>query len=363
MLNEKQVQEIREHLDKAQNPLFFFDNDVDGLVSFLLLQRYLGRGRGIAIKSFPSLSKTYVKRIEELKPDYIFVLDKNSIEKEFIEEVDKLNIPLVAIDHHNVPKIPIDNYYNPFYVDGKTEPVSYLAYKITNNQKDLWLAVIGCISDGFIPEFFDDFKKGYIDLLDIKIPEDRVYDSRLAFDILYGTQIGKIIQILNYGLLDRTTNVVKMLRYLMKSKTPYDIIQENSKTKSFLSRYSEIHAKVQTIVGKAELKLGDEKLLFFTYGGDMSLSQHVSNELIYRHPDKVVAVGYKKGNYINFSLRGPLNVRELTLKAIEGLEGAQGGGHEHATGAKITEDQLEVFKSNLEKGIEDLEGGVGAEDQ
>lgn len=32
MLTEKQISEIREHLEKAQNPLFFFDND-DGLCS------------------------------------------------------------------------------------------------------------------------------------------------------------------------------------------------------------------------------------------------------------------------------------------------------------------------------------------
>jgi hypothetical protein len=354
MLNQTQINEIREHLDKAQNPLFFFDNDVDGLVSFLIFQRYLERGRGIPIKSFPALSQTYVKRIKELKPDYIFVLDKNSIEPEFIKEVDEMNIPLVVIDHHNVPKIEIENYYNPFYVDGKTEPVSYLAYKIAQKKSDLWLAVIGCISDGFIPEFFDEFKKGYIDLLEIKIEEDRVYDSRLAFDILYNTQIGKIIQILNYGLLDRTTNVVKMLRYLMKAKTPHDIIHEGSKTKTFLARFAEISARVKTIVEKAEDKLAENnesKLLVFTYGGDMSLSQHVSNELAYRHPDKVLAVGYKNGNYVNFSLRGPLNVRDLTLSAIEGIPGAQGGGHEHATGAKITADQLDEFKRKLEEGV------------
>jgi len=52
---EKQVAEVREHLEKAQNPVFFFDNDPDGLCSFLLLQRYIGRGRGVVIKSFPQM--------------------------------------------------------------------------------------------------------------------------------------------------------------------------------------------------------------------------------------------------------------------------------------------------------------------
>ena len=48
MLSEKQMQELKEHLDRAQNPLFFFDNDADGLCSFLLLARYIGRGKGVA---------------------------------------------------------------------------------------------------------------------------------------------------------------------------------------------------------------------------------------------------------------------------------------------------------------------------
>ena len=36
MLTKKQKTEIKEHLEKSQNPLFFFDNDNDGLMSFLL---------------------------------------------------------------------------------------------------------------------------------------------------------------------------------------------------------------------------------------------------------------------------------------------------------------------------------------
>ena len=43
------------------------------------------------------------------------------------------------------------------------------------------------------------------------------------------------------------------------------------------------------------------------------------------------------------------DVREMTLKAIRGLEGATGGGHEHATGAQVSVDDLQKFKENLMK--------------
>ena len=75
MLTKKQVSEIKEHLEKAQNPLFLFDNDPDGLCSFLLLQRYIGRGKGIPIKSFPDLNVDYFRRIQEFEnSDYILFL-------------------------------------------------------------------------------------------------------------------------------------------------------------------------------------------------------------------------------------------------------------------------------------------------
>jgi len=63
MITKKQILEIREHLEKAQNPIFFFDNDGDGLCSFLLLQRYIGRGKGVAMKT--SDAGNYFKKVQE----------------------------------------------------------------------------------------------------------------------------------------------------------------------------------------------------------------------------------------------------------------------------------------------------------
>ena len=75
MLTKKQIEEIRGHLNSSQNPLFLFDNDQDGLCSFLLLQKYLGRGKGFPVKSSPSLTQDYFRKVEEFNADYIFVLD------------------------------------------------------------------------------------------------------------------------------------------------------------------------------------------------------------------------------------------------------------------------------------------------
>ena len=76
MLTEKQFEELREHLEKAQNPVFLYDNDADGFCSFVLLRRFIGRGKGVAVRTYPEIDIGYAKRAKELGADYIFVLDR-----------------------------------------------------------------------------------------------------------------------------------------------------------------------------------------------------------------------------------------------------------------------------------------------
>jgi len=336
MLTEEQIKEIQEHLENSQNPLFFFDNDVDGLASFLLLARAYKKGKGVAIKGY-DLNSTYLRKVTELTPDYVFVLDKPVVSSEFIEEVKKLNIPLVWIDHHDVCPENIDGiyYYNPAKDQNGNEPTTYLAYQITRKQEDLWIAVAGCVADNFLPDFIEEFKKKYPELLTEKI--------KIGFDVLYNSEIGKIARILNFCLKDRTSNVLKMLRFLLKVSSPNDISEDNS----VFFRFQQINKKYQKLIDKAK-EFVEGKILFFQYGGDLSLSADISNELSYNFPDKLVVVAYLSGVKANVSLRGK-NARKITLEAIEGLEQATGGGHEEATGAKINVSDLPVFKKRIEE--------------
>jgi len=340
MLTLQQIKEIREHLEKAQNPLFFFDNDVDGLASFLLLRRAIDRGKGIAIRSFPDLNVSYARRLYELKPDYVFILDKPSVSAGFLEEVKNLNLPLVWIDHHNVPKPENKDifYYNPYHNDGTNEPVSYLCYKIAEKKEDLWIAMVGCISDGTFPDFSSEFEEKYPELWG---------NVKTAFEALYTTEIGKITRILGFAFKDSISKVVQMLKFLVSVKSPYEILDEE-KAKSILQRFKQIDSKYSRLVEKAK-KFSKGKLLFFQYGGELSISADIANELIFLYPDKLIVVAFIKGSKANVSLRWKKDVREVTLKAIEGLEGATGGGHEHATGAQVQVEDIPRFKENLMK--------------
>jgi single-stranded DNA-specific DHH superfamily exonuclease len=344
MLTKKQVNEIRDKLNSSTNPLFLFDNDPDGLCSFLLLQKYVKRGKGFPIKSFPELNETYFRKISELNPDCIVILDKPLISKDFFKRVEEVNLPVIWIDHHEIDKSEIPdfvNYYNPLFNRKKSEePVTALCYQINGDENLMWLGIAGSISDKFLPDFYEKFRKKYPDLS---------IDSKEAFDVFYNSQIGKIARIFSFALKDRTTNVINMMKFLMKANTPYEVLEDSSLNHTMHYRFEQIDKKYQKLLKKATtIGKKSNRALFFQYGGELSISSDLSNQLIYKFPNKVVIVIYVTGIKANISVRGK-NIREKVLNALNGLNGATGGGHEDAVGGQMSVDDIDSFKVKLEK--------------
>ncbi|MFH1452343.1 MAG: DHHA1 domain-containing protein [archaeon] len=342
MISKQQLEEIKNHLEESQNPLFFFDNDVDGLCTFLILRRAIGRGKGIPIKSFPDLKEQYVRKVEELNPDKIFILDKAEVEDKFINAIEEKNIPIIWIDHHetktDISLIEKTHYYNSLPT---AEPTTYIAQKVFNRREDLWLALIGCIGDVYMPEFAKEFQKESPELINSNLT---------AFQALYKSEIGKIVRILNFGLMDSTTNVVNLIKYLFKAKNVYDIIEENHHTKSLHKRYNQLSEFYNKQVEKAKTNINrDSNHLIFSYAGNTSMSSEIANKLYFEFPEKLIVVAYKRPEKINISIRGK-NALEVTKKAIENIPDSTGGGHAEATGAMIPVDKWDKFKNNV-KGI------------
>ena len=341
MLNKEQLGEIRDWLNKSQNPVFFFDNDMDGLASFLLLRRYIGRGKGVAIKSFPDLNAAYSKKLHELRPDVVFVLDKPIISEGFLNSTKELGLDVVWIDHHPLMEVPENvHYFNPLQSKPETsEPVSYWCFKAVENERDSWIAMLGCLGDWFLPEFADRFKQQYPEIFsgfkDVK-------------EAMYKTEFGDLLKILNFALKDRTSNVVRFLKDLCNVKSPYELLKEDHKFEYIFRHSKNVIKKYNILLDKARF-LGEKtksRLLFFQYGGTLSLSGELSNEIYYMFPEKIVVVAYIKGNKVNISLRGKIDIRLLVKNALEGIEGT-GGGHEHACGAAVQVDDLPKFRDNI----------------
>lgn len=348
MLSETEIKEIRGHLEKAQNPIFYYDNDADGLCSFILLRKYIGRGKGVVVRSYPDLNAQYAKKTQELKADYVFILDKPSISQEFIDEMEKVGIPIVWIDHHDVPLDIKKNenifIYNPAKSSEKSvEPVTYLSYEITKQKENLWLALIGCISDHYLPSFAKEFEKEYPDLWAKNIKE--------PFQALYETEIGKIAKSLNFGLKDSLTHVIEMQNFLIACKSPRDVFQEVWENRNFRKKYVEINKKYESLLDKAKNNIS-KKILFFKYSGELSISSEISNELSFLYPKKYIIVAYTKDNITNISIRGE-KVKSILEEIKKEMSNITGGGHENAVGARIQTDDLETFKNKVEEKIKD----------
>ncbi len=343
MLSEKQILEIREHLEKAQNPVFFYDNDADGLCSYILLRKFIGRGKGVCIRSHTDIDEGYARKAQELNADYIFVLDRPHLGNGFVEEISKLQLPIVWIDHHD-GKNDYDYkdifVYNPLNGTPSTsEPVVYWSYKIANRIEDVWIAIMGCIADHHMPDFVEEFSERY--------PEYWGKNLEKPFDAYYGTEIGKLARAIGYGLKDSITHVVQMQNFLISCRSPSDVEQELETTRAFGKKYRELSEKYNSLLDKAKKCEGD-KMVFFNYGGDMSISAEISNELSHLYVGKVIVVAYSAGPITNISMRGD-NVKAVLEKVLSGLENATGGGHRDAVGSRIQTEDLEKFKTEVEK--------------
>jgi single-stranded DNA-specific DHH superfamily exonuclease len=350
MISKKQINEILGHLEKAQNPIFYYDNDCDGLCAFLLLRRFLGRGYGVAARSYPDLNAEYLKKAEQLKADYIFVVDKPVISEEFLSNADKMQIPVVWIDHHDMnagdfkklEKFGNLHIYNSMLGKKKSnEPTSYLAYSITKRKEDVWIALMGCIADHFMPEFASEFAKRY--------PEFWNKELEKPFDVYYKTEIGRIAIALNFGLKDSVSNVVKLQNFLISCKSPNEVFLELETNKSFRAKYNDIKKKYDVLLKEAK-ESDSHRAIYLIYSGELSISADMANELNYLYPEKYILVAYKKGAITNISMRGE-NVKSILEKVLKNIENATGGGHKDAVGARIQTGDLERFRELFEKEI------------
>jgi len=164
--------------------------------------------------------------------------------------------------------------------------------------------------------------------------------------VLYETEFGRIAKILSFALKDKTSNVVRMLKFLIKVETPYEILEENNKTRTIYYRFRQINRKYEKLLEKAK-KFARRKLLFFQYGGNLSISGELANELFHLYPDKVIAVAYIKGEEAKISFRGNINIRSIVARMVKEFDG-RGGGHEKACAATLPVSDLPKFKEKLE---------------
>jgi single-stranded DNA-specific DHH superfamily exonuclease len=342
-LKDKEIKKIKEELDNSTRPIFLFHDDADGLCSFLLLYRYIKEGIGVVVKSRPSVDEKFIRKVVDYEADKVFVLDLALMKQEFVNGVKR---PVIWIDHHKPNELNKVTYFNPrVHKSDIIYPATNICYDVV--KQDLWIAMAGCVGDWYLPEFKDEFCEKYPDLLDknIKSPPEALFDSKL----------GKLVKIINFILKGDTRKVKNSVKVMTRIKSPYEILnQETAQGKYLYKIYEKINEPYEAMLKEAKKKVGKEKLVVYTYQDDrMSFTGEVSNELLYRNPDKVIIIAREKNGEMRMSLRSSDVILPPILdKVLAGLEG-YGGGHEHACGACVKKEDFKQFINDLKNEIKE----------
>ncbi len=346
MLNKGQYKQILEELDNCKRPIYFFHDDADGLCSFLQLYRYKKEGKGVCVKSQPKVDERFFKVVKEYQPDKIFILDLAILTEDFVDEFRK--IPIIWVDHHGPAEIKGVKYFNP-RTENKDDNVcvSELCYHVIENKDDLWIAATGIVGDWQLSEVTKEFSGKYPELL----PKDTDKPEKALFD----TPLSRLVRIFNFILKGPTQEVMKCVKILTRIKTPYELLNgETAQARYILRRFEKIDKLYEELLEYAMKKVSKKKILLVKYQENkMSFSGELANELLYRFPDKVIIVGRVKSGEVKSSLRSGanINIAKALEKALKGVRG-YGGGHEHACGACIQEEDFDKFLEQLEEAIQ-----------
>lgn len=343
MLTKTQIKEIRNYLKKAENPLFFFDGDQDGLCSYLILKKYIQKGKGVVLKSNHLLDLDLYHKIEEYSPDYVFILDIPVVSQEFI---DKINVPVIWIDHHPILERKGVHYYNPLQNKPKDhKPITYWTHRIAEN-KFLWLATLGSVSDWYYPRFAKTFSKKYPDLL----PKNKTNPPEIIFD----SKLGELILLFSFVLKNTTSKVHRMANLLAKVEDPYELINKTTPRSKFIDRETaKIKKEYDFIIKKVlEQKPKKEKLhLIYLPKAKNSYASIISNLMIHKYPKKIIMIIRQTDDRILLSIRSTkTKIPPILEYALEGLDGF-GGGHDLACGAGIRKDQFDTFLERFKSQI------------
>ena len=341
------IREIRTILEDSSNPLFFYDDDPDGLVSYLLLKRKYKKGTGIIIRvrgmHGVDEDELYLRKIEENHPDVVVFLDKPTLNQEIFDKIDVKT--KIWIDHHEPVKVKNVIYYNPM-LENKNNPTSYLCYEIT--QSDLWLAAIGSTAD-WSTVLLKDFKKEYPEL----VKEVNSLPKVKPDDVLYNTKLGELARRFSFMLKGKTKDVKNISNLLMKIKDPYEILERKSKEgKELFDKSQKVMKEYNVFMKKALNEEKDRNVIVFRYHSDTSsFTADLANELIHRNPHCVIMVARNSEEQVRVSLRSGekgVDLRKMLAKIFEEMDG-DGGGHEHASAASIHEKDFNTFVEKVKE--------------
>ncbi len=334
MLTPEQIQLLRTELETAKNPMFIYDDDADGLCAYLLLYRQYREGKGIILKTSSTITIQMMRKVEELNPDKIIILDVPLVDQEFIDAAHR---PIFWIDHHPPVERHNIHYFNPRLKNPDAYvPTTRMAYQVAEDQEDLWIAAAGSLADWYIPDFIDLFIEKYPSLISKK--------SDLP-TMVFKEPMSKLIKMFFFLLKGSNSEVRKSVSILTKIKSPQEIFEQQTSQGKFLyKRFESINQKYEILLKQAKKNVSRSKLLLFYYTEEQwSFTSNLANELAARYQDKIIIIARRKNDEMKCSFRAQFQILPALQKSLEGLPGSFGGGHPSACGAVVKEADWQRF--------------------
>ncbi|MDP6642391.1 MAG: DHH family phosphoesterase [Candidatus Nanoarchaeia archaeon] len=273
----------------------------------------------------------FLPKVISYNPDIVFILDKPLVDQEFL---DKINVPVIWIDHHNPIERKGVKYYNPRLKDRSDgRPTSYWCYKIV--EENLWISMLGSIGDYFLPEFSKEFSKKYPKLIK-KIDLD---------EIKFNSELGKLVKICSFMLKGKISEVDNYIDYFCSINDPHEILNKTSKKgKLIYDKFDKINKIYEKYLEEGIKTASKDKLLLYEYSpSQITFNEELANELINKFPKKIVMIAREKKGYMRLSIRSrKIVIPPILEKSLKDLDGS-GGGHEHACGANILKEDFQEF--------------------
>lgn len=337
------LKQINKKIQESVRPFALFDDDPDGLSSFIQLKKEYPKLEGMPVKGKSTITaEFFLEKIHTYCPDLIIALDKPYISEEFRE---RAKIPIIWIDHHPVTDHRGTKYFNPNLTKKYTyaPPVSYWIHKML--KKHLWIAAVGTFGDYYYlksKEFIEKYRHLLPEKLEIE-------------EILFNSKFGTIIQCFDFILKGKTMEMKRSIKALEKIKEPEEILNRSTSEGKFLyQRYIEIKKHYDALLKHAlSQKTENEPYVFIYPNQKYSLTNSLSTHLCYLLPNEfiIIARNQTADEIVKLSIRSKtIDLRPILKQALKGTNGT-GGGHKNACGATIPSEYLGIFIENFQNAI------------
>lgn len=355
----------------SKNVALFYDDDPDGICSGVILEKYLVR-KGFNVKlrlhfdkNNTPYSEKFVKLLEDNNVDLLvstdFCIGGFGYYEEYKQFITNSNIRALIFEHHQDDSIySFDEnkalYINSGHIQTEINGAQYCCSKLvydvlTKTDPGLtvtnWVAAIGIIGDSnyytwgnFIKNIIEKRNKNP-NVKEILMPEEP--------DDYYLTPYGKASVYMFFGIGKDRKEIEKIYQATYSSIDIDELF-------NFLKQYEPIKREAYDYIEDYEYltkinppKKNQMNVAEIEITGTHEIGGIVSNIISSKFPETIFFIYHKStdGNiYIHSRLQtGNINLGKIFDSCAKKVENANGGGHNNAAGAKVSNDQFKAFKN------------------